>query len=388
MSNTKAQIQVTFHWIYVLIAGAVILLFFFSLILSQKQRSEENLRQDIVRLVESIFTAASLSEKTKTTVDTNLDQYALTFSCRDGVGEYGLKGGSGSVQDPVHPVFSPAKVQAAQLSLWSLPYKLPFKVIDFLLITSPNIKYVVVGSTSFAEEFLEETKADPATRFRINTQAVSPGNLPAVDPGKNTQIRFIDVSGGAGGGAGGGTNGGAIQENALVPEKVRRMDDDTVTAVVFVGESQVEYYQKKNEQWRRTGIANIISLGGERDAARYAALFAQNAEAYECNMQKAFQRLQYLNKIYGGKEITTAVAGVAGGKLQEMIAYYEAHPDLTLTQPCKPQLTALQEALQSHQNTVGACLTRPADCLNLISSAQKIRQANEQLGFNNCILLY
>ncbi|MEK6950329.1 MAG: hypothetical protein AABX13_01230 [Nanoarchaeota archaeon] len=374
--NSHAQIQVTFHWIYVLIAGAVILLFFFSLIFSQKQRSEETLRQDLVRMVESIFTAASLSEKTKTTVDTNLDQYALTFFCHEGVSEYGLKGGSGSVQDSVHPLFSPAEVQATQLSLWSLPYKLPFKIIDFLFVTSPDIKYVVVGSTPFAEEFLEETRPDMATRFRINTLAVSPSQLQAVDPGQNRQVRFIDFVGG---------NGGVIQEQALVPEKVRLLDDEVVTAVVFSGKDQVEYYQKKNERWQRRGKASIISLGGERDAARYAAIFAQNAELYECNMQKAFQRLQYLNEIYGGKEITTAIAG---GKLQEILAYYEAHPSPSLRQSCKPYLTALQQALQAHQNTAGACLETPASCLDLLSSARQIRQDNEQLSFNNCLQLY
>lgn len=373
MSNKKAQIQVTFHWIYVLIAGAVILLFFFSLIFSQKGRSEEHLRQDIVRIVESIFTAASLSEKTKTTVDTNLDQYALQFSCREGVGEYGLKGGSATVQDSVHPLFSPAEVQAVQLSLWSLPYKLPFKVIDFLLVTSPTIKYVVIGSTPFAEEFLDETKPDAAIRFRINTQAAVPGELATVDPGKNTPIRFIDVT------------GGAIKENDYVPEKVRSLDDDKVTAVVFTGETTIEYYQKKEEQWQKQGSVTIVSLGGERDAARYAAVFAQNAKMYECTMQKAFRRLQYLNEIYGGKEITAAVAG---GKLKEMTVFYDAHPDSTSTQACRPFLSALQQALQSHSNAVGACLTQPAACLELVSSAQHIRQMNEQLRFNNCILLY
>lgn len=372
-NNTKAQIQVTFHWIYILIAGAVILIFFFSLISSQKVRSEENLGHDIIRIMESIFKAAALSEKTKTTVDTNLDRYALTFSCQEGVGEYGLKGGSGTVQDPLHPLFSPAEVQATQLSLWSLPYKLPFKVIDFLFVTSPNVKYVVIGSTPFVEEFLEETKPDPTVRFRLNVQAVNPSTLSTVEPGKNHQIRFVDVT------------GGAILENAPVPEKVRSLNDAFVTAVVFVGVDQANYYQKNNEQWKKTGTTNIVSLSAERDAARYAAVFAQDAELYECNMQKAFQRLQYLNEIYAGKEIGTAIAG---GKLQEIIAFYKANPDSTLTQSCRPYLTTLQQAWQSHQNTAGACLTSAVDCLGLLSSAQQIQQLNEQLSINNCITLY
>ncbi len=370
----QGQIQVTFHWIYVLIAGAVILLFFFSLILSQKQRSEQVLQQDITKIIESIFTAASLSEKTKTTVDTNLDQYVLFFNCRDGQGEYGLEGSGSSVQDSVYPLFSPAEIRSPQLSLWSLPYKLPFKVGDFLLVTAPNIKYVLMGTTPFSQEFLEETKPDPAVRFRINTLAVNPADLATVDPGKNQQVRFIDFT------------GGTIQEGVAVPEKVRSLDDPTVTAVVFSAENIITYFQKKGEIWKQRGQSlHLLSLGGERDAAKYAALFAPDAETYQCNFRKVLQRLSFLNEIYGGKEIAN---DIPGGKLKEIIDFYDAHPDLTLSNTCKPYVLAMQGALQSHQNEVSACLASEAACLDLVSSAQQLRQANQNLIVNDCISLY
>ena len=81
-AGKKAQIQVTFSWVYILIAGAVILLFFIGIVVKQKSISEENLATDVVRVMESIFTGAGVSEKTKNFVDiSGLADYTLYFNC-------------------------------------------------------------------------------------------------------------------------------------------------------------------------------------------------------------------------------------------------------------------------------------------------------------------
>lgn len=375
--QNRGQLQITFHWIYVLIAGAIILLFFFSLILSQQQQSEEFLQQDITRLMGSLFTVASLSEKTKTNVDTNLDQYTLSFTCRDGVSEYGLRGRSQPIQDPISPLFSPRELQTPQLSLWSLPYKLPYKVIDFLFVTSPNTKYVFLGFDHFVDEFLEETKPDPQTRFRITAlQLTSTAELATLDSGKNFQVRIVVMPGMA----------TAIAEGKPIPEKLQGMDDERVTAVVFQSENIVQYFQKEGNSWRKKGgPVTIVSLAGERDAATYAAVFAHDGQVYQCTLQKAFQRLQYLNEVLAGEDI---IVGQPGGKLKQIKEYYAAHPDLTLTSTCQANLELLQDALQSQQNLAGACLKQPAACAELTGSARQIQQANEELIKSDCIPLY
>ena len=88
----KGQIQVTFNWFYVLIAGGVILLFFFGIVMKQQKVSEENLAYDVVRIMESIFTGAGVSEKTKNFIDTSgLVDYTLYFNCDEGTTDFGIK---------------------------------------------------------------------------------------------------------------------------------------------------------------------------------------------------------------------------------------------------------------------------------------------------------
>src|SRR3989344_3370187 len=90
-TSKKGQIEVTFNWVYVLIAGAVIILFFVGIAVKQKASSERALSSDVVRIMESIFTSAGVSEKTKNIIDVSgLSEYTLQFSCSDGVSEFGV----------------------------------------------------------------------------------------------------------------------------------------------------------------------------------------------------------------------------------------------------------------------------------------------------------
>ena len=375
MNTKRGQVEVTFNWIYIFVAGAVILLFFFGLVLKQKSLSEGQLQQDLTRIFESIITAARNSEKTKTTIDTHLDVYTLFFSCEDLVARYGVKGTAAPTED-VFPIFAPGEIRSAQLSFWSLPYKLPFKVLDFLFVTAPNVKYIFIGSNDFVEEFMDETEFDPQTKFRINRQQLAdPAALQQLDPGKNQHIRIVDVT------------GLALKAATPVAASLRTLADEHVTGVSFSSQNTVNYYQKNGEVWKLLNAVplNIISLGGERDAARYAAVFAGNDQAYSCGMQQAFRRLSYLNEVYAGTEITE---GEAGGKFAEMQLYYTGQPQLSLTSSCTNHLTALQSALQSHQNAVKACLIQYAACVDLLSSALRVQEINHDLETESCLTLY
>lgn len=376
--NKSAQIQVTFNWIYIMVAGGVILLFFVGIVFKQKTASEQALTGEVLRIMESILSGASISEKTKNKVDiSGLAQYSLYFNCEEGVGEYGVQGSFR--QNAVDPIFAPLEIKATQLNLWSLPYKLPYKVIDFLMAVPENVKYVVVGSNEFIEEFLEETAEDPRTGFKINTEHLeNPMELSQIIPGRNFEVRVIDVS-------------GHVQDGLPVPEGIRTMADERVTAVSFVAANMVDYYMKNDDRWEKTNLnpVGIVSMGGERDAAKYGAVFAGNEEVYHCNMEKAFRRLKYLNEIYAGDEIAY---GEAGGKLQEMIKYYEERGYLSLTQSCLNYLKIDPDnvliSLETHQNNVAACLLQPGTCVELIISAGKVLEANKNLIGGDCLTLY
>ena len=365
--DKKGQIEVTFNWVYVLVAGAVILLFFFGLVFKQKAISEQNLGNDLVRIMDSIFTGAGVSEKTKNFIDmSGLVDYILYFDCADGIGEYGLKETSARAENAVDPLFAPREIKGTQLIVWSLPYKLPYKVIDFLFVTSSNTKYFLVGGNTAVFNvniFMNSTEG-------FKRDYITNEQYKSIDPGNFFQIRIVDLS------------GTIIGKGKEVPEKLQVMEDNKVTAVVFTGSSQVDYYQKEGNKWLKLNGNNpvqIVSLGGERDAAKYGAIFAADDKVYKCNMQKAFKRLKYINEVYSGKAEEMKIFYFGKTFSKECFSYI---------QESKPNLI---EALSSQGNLLSGCLkdNTLSNCGKLIDSAVEIKMVNEDLGAKgDCITLY
>ncbi len=366
----QGQISLTFNWIYVLIAGAVILLFFVGIVVKQKAASEEMLAGDIVGIMDSIFNAAGVSEKTKNFLDiSGLAGYTLYFDCMDGLGEYGVKGSSGKAENAIDPIFAPLEISASQLIVWSLPYKLPYKVIDFLFVTSINTKYFLFGESSFAKEFIEAASG-------FNIQHARAGEYQSLDPGKNFQVRIIDA------------DGNVVREGSPVPQKFSELDKNRVTAVSFIFEESIKkavYYSMDSQgKWRKSGPAvPILSLGGEKDAASYAAVFAQDGTIYQCNMKKALKRLEYVNLIYEEK-------------LGEIERYYETHLELPSSSYCLDQIKNIDRSAKTsfvkHKVNAATCLLSLKEnelslCSGLLSSAPELKWVNGQMGVN-CMTLY
>src|SRR3989338_1793666 len=112
----KAQMEITFNWVYILIAGAVILLFFVGLVARQKVVSEERLSGEIVEVMSSILVGAGVSEKTKNFIDVSgLADYTLYFQCLDGISEFGIKDRPARTQNSIDPVFAPRESQSSRI---------------------------------------------------------------------------------------------------------------------------------------------------------------------------------------------------------------------------------------------------------------------------------
>ncbi|HLD72974.1 MAG TPA: hypothetical protein VJA23_05285 [Candidatus Nanoarchaeia archaeon] len=374
-TGKKSQVEITFNWIYLLIAGAVILLFFVGIVVKQKVVAEEQLASEVVEVMDTIFAGAGVSEKTKNFIDTSgLADYTLYFNCEidsqgKSLSEFGIKEKGSSIQSRIEPIFSPQELKATKMVLWSLPYNFPFKVVDNLLVTSLNTKYFILNSQDkFFEEFLNAIQG-------FNVKDIP--DLSFINPENNFQIRIIDL------------DGLFIKENQFVSDSLLPLEDDKVTALVFTGPNQITYYQKQGAQWKKMHPhpITIISIAKERDAAKYAAIFSANDQTYQCNMLKAFQRLQYLLEIYEKKA-------------KEMNQYYLDNPGLGFSKDCPLYIqgpysledgkeTSLFIALDNLKNSLGACLIKPEFCSGLISPAQQLQQVNRDLGEKgDCLTLY
>ena len=371
----KGQIEVTFNWIYIVIAGAVILLFFAGLIIKQKAASEERLAVDVVNILESIFSGAEVSENTKNFVETGaLADEIIYFSCEDGIGQYGLEGYSYGIQNTVDPIFAPSEIKSPLLILWSIPYYLPFKVMDFLMVTSSNTKYYFIGEGNGFKEKLKLALGEQDFKFKINAEFITLDELNTINQGNNFQVRLVFLDG--------------IADPASLPD----LQIDRLTAISFEGNiftpggfagvNKVSYYQNGENGWEYVDEAEIVNGLGERDAAKYAAIFAKDGSAYKCNMEKAFKRLKYLIQVYIGENPELNFEG----KLGQIIASERSNPSCNVDADFIPIKTTLRE----FKSKIDSCVFNTYNyCGNLDEAASLLEIKNEDLIlYTDCTRLY
>ncbi|MFX0139406.1 MAG: hypothetical protein ACFFDN_37545 [Candidatus Hodarchaeota archaeon] len=363
-NKKKAQVQVTFNWIYILIAGVVILLFFAGIVIKQKASAEKGLQQDVVKSLESILVGAGVSEKTKNFVETSgLSDYVLEFKCdQDGSSTFGIEDGS-QVETKLKPFFAPAEIKTNQLILWSLPYNLPYKVMDLLIVSSTNTKYFVLGDGAFKDELEKAVSREPGEKAEFNFEFITSPD--AIDAGNNYQARVIDLA------------GTYVRDKGSVPSDLVSLDDSKVTGVVLSGgNGPITYFQKKGSIWERLDSpVPIISLGQEKDAAKYAALFAADGESYKCSMMKVFRRMKYVNEVYTGK-------------LNEIEKYYQ-DPTVDGAPYCKNlAIKFMKITLSALGGATSSCIFGGYDsCTSIITHASELKTSNSDLAVK-CISLY
>lgn len=368
--NNLGQIQVTFNWIYILIAGAVILIFFISIAARQKIISEENLAADVIQITQSIFVGAQVSEKTKSSIPTGgLSDKTFYFRCDQGIGEYGVEGLPARVQNSLDPIFAPPQVRSSRLILWSLPYFMPFKITDILLVTSNNHHYYFLGSgNGFTEEFIGgATDSDEKLSIKVK-QVNSLSEIETVDNQLN--IRLIDA------------DGISIKSGTPLPESWRHLDDQMVTAVSFTANKEVLFFRKKGLVWNQLNFQPIpiVSFPSHRNAAYYGAVFTEDPETYLCNMQKAYQRIRLIAEVYENK-------------VKELDSYYSSSRE---SANCRGFISGFTVAEGNVKDTLLLYKTRAkvcsvladSSCLEIVDFAARLQSLNEKIAEECSITIY
>ncbi len=221
------------------------------------------------------------------------------------------------------------------------------------------------NDADFVNEFLNSTEG---------IERVFISGLQQIEPEENLQVRLIDTS-------------GTVIPGSNVPAQLQSFEDLEVSAVAFTGANQVDFYQKQGSNWKKLNQQpiRVISLPGERDAAKYAAIFAADDQLYWCNMNKALTRLDLLTKVYGGEEVAY---GELGGKLQELISYYEDD----ISSDCRGHLEQYNEnaldALTKLSHATTACRLQQQSCVDVIDAADMLKKINDKLRVSCSVSLY
>ncbi len=288
----RGMIELQFHWIFVLVAGAVIFIFFMNIVNKQREYSEIKTSGIITTNLESILIGAQISTDTVNIVD--IPKVDIGFECN----RYFI--GSIPKQTKGNVIFAPGLLKGKQLITWALDWSVPFRVTNFLYLTDPMVRYVVVydGGSEGTDYSGLATEIDEELPKEMNKELLPQNQLVSFKNKNNYKVKFIFLS-----------DSGINAFDSLLNE-LGDMPNGDVTAIQLIDienpssvhpTGTLKFFNNQNGVW------DVEDEGGQEETfylkkeSLFGAIFAENLEMYNCVMKKAFKKLNLVSKVYHGR---------------------------------------------------------------------------------------
>lgn len=273
----KGVIELQFNWIFVLVIGAVILIFFLSIVYKQKSSSEVKVSQKLLLEFESILGGSKVSTKTSHLLD--ISRVEIGFSCLDCNCLFSIGPVTKDFRDKF--IFAPDLVKGNDMVVWSYDFNVPFRVTNLLYITSPSVKYIIFheGNTSASYDMAMELNESLPSTLDIELAPISSASDLL---NKNYyKARFIYT----------GTDPGQIHDSFFTSDvSAIRIDSGSGD----IGSSgKVTYYDYNSSSFTKSGEVPYFGKAG-----LFAALFSEDQEIYMCNMESVVERLNHVSEVY------------------------------------------------------------------------------------------
>ncbi|MBI4151289.1 hypothetical protein HY492_04125 [Candidatus Woesearchaeota archaeon] len=276
----RGQLEIQFNWIFILVAGAVILGFFFSIIVKQQNVSEQKLAISLVNELDAITTGASVAKGAAQRLD--LPKAGIDFACSsECTCSFSIGKVSRDFKDKL--LFAPKRIEGDDIVFWTLDWKIPFRATNFLFATNERIKYFFVTDDSQESQQLK-AKVQALIPEQVNADFIT---LADVDCNTNPEcvrnenyvqvkLVFLNID----------PNFGGLQ--------LHESFSDTTISAALITPDYVNFYKRKNLRSQEFDAARAYYVG---DAGLFASIFAEDEQMFRCNLQEASRKLGYVSKV-------------------------------------------------------------------------------------------
>jgi len=334
MKNKKAQVQHVFFWIFILIAGILILIFFISIALHQKTISEYKIASLILSDLQPILAGAMAVEETFNKIE--LPKAKLEFICDPNTlySEYSVKGTGIHIETPTEIFFSPTELTHETLYTWTLQFNAPFPVSNALALTSPENLYVFIydQSTKDLAQYIYD-QIPP----QINIEMIEKNQINDVAKDIYKNIKFVFFTDPAG---------------VTIPEQPIKKSE-----AIEIKENAIVFLQKNKNKFSRTS-PEISYPRDPQDFITYAAIFSADSNQFKCQIKKLLKRYDFQRRIY--------------------LDYIKKLSQQTEGTVCQVIYGEIVKLLNQAQESLSS----------ILNSAQQTEQRNNQLEQNGCPQIY
>jgi hypothetical protein len=285
--NKKGFTDSQIHWMFILIAGAIILAFFISIVNNLLKNNESSVVVTIVQDLQTVTTGASISKGTSQLL--TKPNYDFLYACTECLCQFEINKIPVPLGETV--IFAPSKIRGKDMLAWTLDWNAPFRVTNFLYLTTPRVLYVLVYEPGVDSEVLFEY-VNETLPTRLNTKYISPGEVPnSISDQKYDQVRFIFL------------NAGSPSGTSLNDLKVKYEDITAVKIEPFdlnFDNGNLKFYKYSSngfvvDNFTGTNINVIPYIGKE---AMFGAMFSYNSEVFGCNLHKAYKNMEFIVNLY------------------------------------------------------------------------------------------
>ncbi|MEM4267620.1 MAG: hypothetical protein QXK37_02205 [Candidatus Woesearchaeota archaeon] len=288
--SKKGVVDTQLNWIFVLIVGGIILIFFIGAFNWYKTKKNTEFADEVLTKLRAVMTSSEVSENTAKVIA--IPEVPLVFTCYlDTCGEFGCTSqfefeNTGVRQNTeVDIVFATNKIESDTLLTWSLPWKAPYKVADFLYLSNPRVRYILVYDGDDSRSMALAKKVDEilSANQYIKKEILEETEVPHVKDQNDYFIKFVLFF-----------DPGAKQIN--IHETLRKKQN---WDVIFV------YGDENSGNLKFSKILGEMRVPDDKKTFTYlgtpflvGAIFSETYEFYICNVKKAYIRWKMVNEVY------------------------------------------------------------------------------------------
>lgn len=266
-----------FNWIFIILSGAIIL-GFFTMFAFKYIQLEDNKRD--VDSIKTLGSALNTLEKSSlggaaTSLDANTPgeglrwgyKLKLNYQCLDNKASIFINNGEYAnyeLKDEI--VFMEDQQNVNALDMWLVPWRFPFHVTNLIYLSDTLKNYYLIYDTNDGKDFLDKLELSSALRL----EKVKIGDLKLKE---NARVVFFT-------------------SKEPSESKVNNLKGQVVQvsfAYVDMKKNEVSFY--KEDGWADAVLFHAQEL-------MYGAIFSDNLDSYQCNLNKALTKLKDTSNIY------------------------------------------------------------------------------------------
>ncbi len=358
--NRKADVSPAFQYIFALIVGAMILIFFIRFAFQAEKTGKEVIKAEVLQMLDASLQAFSVSTSSTDVLPKPPwpQMVDMEFGTKANCGKFTVVGQKFLVPIP-RIVFGPEEMKAKQLNAWSNSWHFPFRVTNLFYLVNDRSKYYLMYDAN-NQEFVRKISS-----YAPETAASEMDSLP-----KSFDVKYSD------------------SETDPVN---KRKTSDMVKVNYFIPKNGVSEGLKgsslkisadceKEEEPSHNCFGTISFYQGSKQTGSstfigremmFAAIMSDNIEVYDCQYGRALDELKRMTNLYISK----------------------AERLKTKRQDCEDKYNGMINLLRTMKQNIDSIRTNPSDeslAAALSSNADSIDDFNENElgGYEYCEVLF